>query len=130
MKTLVIFSDWKDMIHYAPPEMQFRLLEYDNVIQIMVTLVGKDLLFSMPIVIRDNGKDIATLLVSDAAVRVKTIQMGYNFENISLYLSNEKLGNIELSGCDINNFMDDIVETLKEQCDISINKNLYYLKKV
>ena len=130
MKTLVVFSDWKDMMSYAPPDMPFRLSGYDNVVQIMVTLVGKEFYFSIPIVIRHNGKDISTLLVFDTAVRVKTIQMGYNFENISLYLSNEKLGNIELSGCDINNFMDDIVETLKEQCDISINKNLYYLKKV
>lgn len=130
MKTLVVFSDWKDMMHYAPPEMPFRLSEYDNVIQIMVTIVGKKLHFSMPIVIRDNGRDISTLLVSDAGDRVKTIQMVYNFENISFYLNNEKLGKIELSGCDINNFMDDIVETLKENCDITVNKDLYYLKKV
>ena len=129
IKTLIIFSDWKDMMHYAPPEMPFRLSEYDNVVQIMVTIVGEKLHFSMPIVIRDNGKDISTLLVSDTAIRTKMIQMVYNFEDISSYLTNEKLGKIELGGCDINNFMDDIVETLKENCDITVNKDLYYLKK-
>lgn len=129
MKTLVVFSDWRDMMHYAPPEMLFRLSGYDNVIQIMVTIVGEELYFSMAIVIRDNGKDISTLLVSDADKRAKTIQIGYNFQDICFYLNNEKFGKIELGGCDINNFMDDIVEALKEQCDITVNKDLYYLKK-
>ena len=130
MKTLVIFSDWKDMMSYAPPDMTFRLSGYDNVVQIMVTLVGKEFYFSIPIVIRHNGKDISTLLVFDTDIRAKMIQMVYNFEDISSYIINEKLGKIELGGCDINNFMDDIVETLKENCDITVNKDLYYLKKV
>ena len=57
MKTLVVFSDWKDMMHYAPFEIQGVFPYYSNIIQIMVSTMGNKLYFSKPIIIKNKGKD-------------------------------------------------------------------------
>ena len=128
MKTLIIFSDWKDMMHYAPFEIQGVFPYYSNIIQIMVSTMGNKLYFSKPIIIKDKGKDIISPMFCNDA-RITKLKEFYEFETICNYLNSLDVKKMELSGCDINNFMDDIVEALKEQCDIIINKNFYYLKE-